>query len=261
MTTQSYVEALEIATDPRLRAPRPGPGDRGGDLRRGGETGADEAPDPNFRAAVNAGTILSFVAGLDASEKSDVLYSTQLAHRAASARYDQFAATADWYRAYSEVLGRLGWIGEGFAFERRSSASGDLAMDRAALDAVLAIAGGNQLSVLFKTLEAMKKLSDGAAPLRLFEMQAMSGLSGNFQIGEVQRAGNGALSLALGAFHFRTRDEQRGVLFVKWGGEEIEFWTGAQKLTLNEGFYAKHRDVVIAKLSDGTNYIAALDIA
>lgn len=232
MTMQSFVESLDIATDPRLNQLRQDAGDGDGNLRRGGEAGDDGSVDPNLRAAVNAGAILSFVAGLDAGEKSDVLYSTQLAHRAASARHDRFAATDDWYRVFSDVLARLGWIGQGFAFERRRSAAGELTMDRGALDAVLAIAGGNQLPVLFKTLEAMKKLGDGAAPLLLFEMQALSSLSGNFQIGEIQRAENGALSLALGAFYFRTRDERRGVLFVKWGSDEVEFWTGAQKLTL-----------------------------
>jgi hypothetical protein len=260
MATRSFVDTLDIEFDDRLNALRHHAIAPGEDLRRG-EPGAQEAIDPELRAAVNAGTILSFVAGLEPGEKSDVLYSTQLAHRAASAKHDRFDATAEWYRAYADVLGRLGWAGEAFAFEQRRSASGDLSMDRAALDAVLAIAGGNQLPVLVKTLEAVKKLGDGAAPLRLFELQALSGHSGNFQIGEVQKATNGALSLALGAFHFRAKNERRGVLFWKWGVEEVAFWTGAQKLTLNGDFYAKHRAAVIARLADANDYIAALEIA
>ena len=34
----------------------------------------------------------------------------------------------------------------------------------------------------------------------MFELQALAGLSGNFQIGAVQRTENGALSMALSAF-------------------------------------------------------------
>jgi hypothetical protein len=91
----------------------------------------------------------------------------ELAQRAASAQHDRFAAAADWYRAYVEVLERLGWTGEGFAFEERSSGAHEFTIDKAALDAIMTIATGNQLAILVKTLDTLKKLGPAVAATRL----------------------------------------------------------------------------------------------
>ncbi len=125
----------------------------------------------------------------------------------------------------------------------------------------MTIATGNQLAILVKTLDTLNKLGPIDAPLRVFELQALAGLSGNFRIGAVQRAENEALSMALGAFYFHAKDVKTGVLFIKWSSDIVDFWTGAQKMTLNEALYAEHRSAVERKLAkDSRDYIAALEI-
>jgi hypothetical protein len=233
----------------------------GRDATRGDSQGAPDAIGKNLRAAVNAGALVSFVAGLTEAEANDVLFSTQLAQRAASAKHDRFAATEAWCTTYTEILARLGWVGEVFAFTKRGKTAGSYTLDKTALDVIMTIATGNQLAILVKTLITLKGLADKHGAVRVFELQALSELSGNFQIGSVRRAENGVLSLALGAFYFRTTDTRRRALFVAWGAEEIEFWTGAQKLTLNGALYAQHRAVVAARLaSDARHNIAAIEI-
>jgi hypothetical protein len=258
----SFVETLDIARDDRLGMLRPAPIILSeGDQRRGDRQHAPEAIGENLRAAVNAGAVVSFVAGLTETETTDVLFSTQLAQRAASAKHNRFAATEAWYGVYTDVLARLGWVGEAFAFTRRATTAGAFTMDKSALDVIMTIATNNQLAILVKTLDTLKKLAEEDGALRVFEMQALAELSGNFQIGAVQRAENGALALALGAFHFRASDRKRHVLFVRWGAEEVEFWTAAQKTTLNRRLYAQHRAAVSARLAaDAADYIAALEI-
>jgi hypothetical protein len=262
MSNVSFVETLDLASDDRLHALRPDLGPwLGRDAMRGDEQRAPEAIGKNLRAAVNAGALVSFVAGLTEAEVSDVLFSTQLAQRAASAKHDRFATTEAWYMAYTEILERLGWVCEAFAFTKRGKTVGSYTLDKTALDVIMTIATGNQLAILVKTLTTLKGLADKHGAVRVFELQALTELSGNFQIGSVQRAENGVLSLALGAFYFRTMDTRRRALFVAWGAEEIEFWTGAQKLTLNGALYAQHRAAVAARLaSDASDYIAAIEI-
>ena len=267
MDDGDFIRGLEIARDDRLRGRRAARARGGEALRRdvadGGGVGGDmpALAGHGVRAAVNAGSVVSFVAGVSVSEKDDVLFSTQLAQRAASAMHDRYDATADWYRVYVEVLARLGWSGEGFAFTRRESSAGEFSMDKSALDVILTIATGNQLAVLVKALDVLKGLADDDGAIRVFELQAMAELSGNFQLGAVQRANNGALSLALGAFHFRTTDTRGRMLFFRWGQEQIDFWAAAQKMTLNAAHYAGLRQAVIDKLAeDAGDYIAALDI-
>ena len=267
MSDLSFIQALDIAPDARLRGLRPAQPmaieevRRGGDRALPGDAGVPVEIDPSLRAAVNSGSVVSFVAGTGAAEKSDVLFSTQLAQRAASAEHDRHNATDDWYRRYVEVLERLGWTGEGFAFTSRGSSAGAFTMEKSALDVIATIATGNQLAILVKALDTLKNLAEDDGAIRIFELQAVAELSGNFQLGAAQAAENGALSLALGAFHFRTQDSRRRVLFWRWGSEEVDFWAAAQKMTLNVEHYATLRQAVIDKLAaDAADHIAGLDI-
>jgi hypothetical protein len=264
MTAASFVDALDLADDARLAALRPrmlGLGDGG--LRRG--RGAAERPPllpQGARAAVDGAAIVSFVAGLDPSEVDDVLYSTQIAQRAASARHDRFTEAQAWYRLYCDVLARLGWACQSLGFTAREKTAGRFTIDRSALDVIMAVATGNQLAILVKAVQTLKRLADSkTGAVRVFELQALSELSGCFQLGAVQRADNGALSLALGAFHFHAKDARQRALWIEWGGEEIEFFAAAQQLTLNRDLYAQHRESVIARLSaDAADYVAELEI-
>jgi hypothetical protein len=261
MPDASFVEEIEIASDDRLASLRPPDTVMLEDRRRGDREVVPEAIGGNLRAAVNAGTIVSFVAGLTPEEMSDVLYSTQFAHRAASAKHDRFTATDDWYRTYADILTRLGWVGETFAFEQRKNTAGSFMMDKAALDVILTIATGNQLAILVRAIDTLKTLAEDDQAIRVFEYQTLSALSGNFQIGAVQRAENKALSLAIGGFHFRSREAKRRTLFIRWGTEEVTFWTGATKLTLNSHHYGQHRAAVAKRLAtDAASYIAAIEI-
>ncbi len=265
--TTSFVHSLDLAFDARLVAFRPDA--HAEDLmgmRGGAEPGAGAAASPpnsdNLRAAVDAGSIVSFVSGLSAEETSDVLYSTQLAQRAASAKFDRFAATKDWYGVYLDVLDRLGWAGEALAFTERKTLAGKFSMDRSALDVIAAIATGAQLAILVKTLDTLKKLGEADRPLKIFDLQAMREASGNFQIGAAQKADNGSVSVALGAFHFRASDDRGKFLFWSWGAEEVSFWTAVRKMTLNADLYAVHRPAVVAKLkADAADYVDELAIA
>jgi hypothetical protein len=263
--TSSFVETLAIAIEPRLHRFHPPEPERFVP-RRGGQLPQAQVARPpvvtdKMRAAVDAGSIVSFVAGLDEEEKSDVIYSVQLAQRAASARHDRFAATKDWYGLYVDVLGKLGWAVEAFAFAEHGTSKGGFSMDKSALDVIATIATGAQLAILVKTIDTLKKLGDDDRALRIFEIQAAKDLSGNFQIGAVQKADDDALSLALGAFHFETDDHRGKFLFFAWGAEEIRFWTAVSKMTLNRDLYSVHRSAVVAKLkADGADYVAELEI-
>lgn len=230
-----------------------------------GEEGNGSAPlqalPDTVTAAINTNALLSFVAGVSPAERDDVLYSVQLAARGASGSFDRFTQTQSWYQKYTEILQNLGWTLQQFAFVRHEQEAGQLHMDQEALAVIAAIASQNQLAILKEAIDALKKLANDDDTVHLFDLQSSSQMSGNFQIGAVQRADNGALSLALGAFHFRSKDTRKRVLFFSWGAQNVHFWTGAQKLTLNTDFYAPFRDMVRQKLgADACDYIRALKL-
>lgn len=213
-------------------------------------------------AAVDGGSLLSFVTGVDAQEREDILYSVQLASRGASAAHDRFKETEAWYGKYIEILEKLGWTSEQFAFAKYTQSEGELRMDQAALAVIAAIATQNQLAVLNQSLSALKGLAENDGTIRLFDFHTTAQASGNFQIGAVQKSANGALSLALGAFYFQSNDQRQRFLFFSWGALDVQFWTAAQKLTFNTDHYARQREAVKEKLGvSASDYIADLKIS
>ena len=213
-------------------------------------------------AAVNAGSILSFVDAVAADEQRDILYSVQLAQRAADKVYDRFAETKTWYGKYNEVLEAVGWTSEQYAFSAHKQEEGNLRMDKAALAVIANIAVGNQLGAIEASIKALEKMADDQNAITLFDHYASADLSGNFQIGAVQKSDKGSLSMALGAFYFRTTARRKKFLFFSWGSNEVNFWTAAQKMTFNLAIYDQVRADVEKKLgARAKELIAAIDIS
>ena len=221
------------------------------------EVGARET-----QAAVNAGSVVSFVDGLNAQDRDDVMFSTQFAQRAASANFDRFLEVANWYSDYVQMLEILGWVVPQFGFTHYELGESELRMDAAALDVIAAVATGGQTAILKKTLDVLRGLGDESKQIKLFDFHSSVQFGGNFQMGAVQKSENGVLSVALGAFHYQSRDNRKGILFFRWGRKTVNFWTSAQTLTLNQTLYDRVRDVVADKLGDGgRDLIADINLA
>ena len=202
------------------------------------------------------------MSGVDSEERSDILFSVQLAQRVADAACNRFAQTRIWYNKYSEVLEAVGWVIEQFAFAAHDQAEGDLRMDKAALSIISAIATGNQLQAITASISALEKLAEGNGAITLFDLYATTELSGNFQLGAVQKAPTGSISMALGAFYFHSSSQRRQFLFAKWGRNNVNFWTAAQKMTFNSDVYANVRNKVRKKLErQSINFVERLHIS
>jgi len=253
MSVESYLSGLPLA---ELDLPA---GMRRRRARRGDHTLA-ALPD-DLQAAVNVGTLISFVDGVEQQERDDILFSVQYAQRAASAAHDRFTETRSWYNKYIEVLELVGWAGEQFAFAELAQSEGELEMDKAALAVITAIATQNQLAVITESIKALEGLADESGAIKLFEHQTSAEGSGNFQIGAVQRGATGTLSLAIGAFYFRAGEKRRRFLFFKWGKQHANFWTAAQKMTFNTTLYSGLRETIRTRLGQtALDYIAELPL-
>ena len=101
------------------------------------------------------------------------------------------------------MLENVGWVANQFAFSGYNQDEGDFQKDDAALSVISAIATGNQLAVLKTSIEALKKLSDGEKPIKVFDYYASSQDAGNFQLGSVKQTDNGSLTMAMGGFQFQ----------------------------------------------------------
>lgn len=254
MNTAEYLESLVIADFEPIA----------GGVFEAAEALESTVLPPAAPAVVDGGSVISFVAGISAQERRDVLYSVQLAQRGASAAFHRFNQTPEWYAKYSEILSQVGWVGERLAFKEHRQGSGHLEMDKAALEILLAAATGQQLDILTKSFDALRKLSDGDKPLTLFQYNALAQASGNFQLGAVQKGAgkDGPLAMGLGGFYFHADKQEGRILVFSWGGKSTILWAAVEKLTLNSDLYAKHREIVEAKLGlQADDYLSALRLA
>jgi hypothetical protein len=211
-------------------------------------------------AAVDAGSIIAFVAGIDAQDQEDVLYSIQLAQRAASGAADRFKAVSDWYKEYTRVLQLTGWVLQGFAPTSQKVAEGEYEIAKAALSIVAAAATGPQSAVLIAAIKALEGMADDDGFITLFEHFGVDGLVGNFQMGAVEKDGD-ALSMRLGAFQMNMSERKKKFLFFKWREKDISVWAETQTAIFNRSHYEGLRDVVRERLGeDARDAIATIPL-
>lgn len=213
-------------------------------------------------AAVDAGSIVAFVAGIDAQDQEDVLYSIQLAQRAASGAADRYKAVGDWYKEYNRVLQMTGWVLQGFAPSSQKVAEGEYEIAKAALSIIAAAATGPQSAVLTAAIQALEGMAGEDGFITLFEHFGIDGYVGNFQLGAVEKDAVGALAMRLGAFQMNMSERKKKFLFVKWQEKEVSVWADVQTAIFNRTLYKSLRDGVKEMLgSDAKKAIAALPLA
>ena len=127
---------------------------------------------PPVQSAVDDGAVLSFVDNVPGGQREDVLNSVQLAQRAATGSFDRHTQTEPWYQKFAEVLQRVGWVVEQFAFVKHEQSTGDLRLDKSALAIQAAIASENALGVLTKSIGALQELADDANQIAIFNSAA-----------------------------------------------------------------------------------------
>lgn len=195
-------------------------------------------------AAINAGSIVAFAAGISAEEQEDILYSMQLAQRAASGVADRYSAVKDWYGEYLRVLAETGWVMGGFSLNAQKVDQSEVEVAKAALEILAAAATGPQSVVLLAAIKALKGMAKDDGFITLFEHYGAKGLVGNFQISDVQRGTAGELSIVTGAFQIEMAERQEKFLFFTWHKKGVSVWGDATRATFNRTHYATLRGTV-----------------
>lgn len=201
----------------------------------------------SMNAAISASSVLSFVDNMRPGQKEDVLLSTLFAQRAADAKADPVANRLEWYRVYKDTLGILGWVRQGGAFESSHKMNRQGSFDKVVLSVIARIATGNQFKILESAINALKGLADDDDKIRLFDLETTEASGGNFQVGTAEAQGE-VVSMALGAFNFSFTDRRKNILFVSWGGNNMDYWLSADRMVLSTAAYDEVRDVIKDKL-------------
>lgn len=223
---------------------------------------ADPMPPPPERPAgyVDKGALVSFVAGVSAQNQSDVLNSTLLAQLAADKQFNRETQVLDWYGAYTNVLGKIGWTLQGLNWENYSASSTSFTVDKVVLELAAAALTGGEAAVVAATIEAAKSASSSSGPITLFNQSTHSDSQGNFQV-SVCSENDGVVAMKNMAFTFSTSDNVTDVLVFHFASAKTQFRQAAQAQSLNAAVYATVRAAIIDKLGNNAkSFIANLDI-
>lgn len=195
-------------------------------------------------AAINAGSIVAFVAGISEAEQEDILYSMQLAQRAASGKADRYAAVKDWYREYVRVLEQTGWVLKGFNPNAQKVDQSEFEMAKAALEILLAAATGPQSAVLVAAIKALEGMANDDGFIMLFEHFGAEGRIGNFQVSAVSRGAAGELATVIGGFQIEMTERQEKFLFFTWRDKGVSVWGDTTTAVFNRAAYEPLRETV-----------------
>lgn len=200
-------------------------------------------------AKVDAGSVVSFVAGVSEQAQSDVLNSTLLAQLNSDYMYDREKKTEDWYKNYVYVLGKVGWVIQGFEFQKYNSSSQGLTMDKVVIQIVEAMMTGNELAVATSAIKALNGLADDDGRIKLFGHSTSSDSGGSFQIASATEQ-NGAVAMKLGAFYMSYKTNQTDVLWWHYKSANVDIYKSGQGVTLDHDVYDQVRQSIITKLGD-----------
>ena len=218
-------------------------------------------PDTTRDGYITGGGVATFTENVSGQVKQDILNATLLAQLAATKKYDRERSTEEWYREYNRVLGIVGFVIEGFEFDRYTASGSTLSMDEAVLEIIGALATGNEVAVLTATLDAMRNLSNDDKRIVLFDSHGSQSSYGNFQVYPCSQSPNGDVSLTLGAFYFKGTQKNTNFLFFHWSSSSTHLYKGVQKAVLNTEVYAAVRSSIVAKLGDNAvSLVASIDI-
>lgn len=244
------IEALEMPSDSEVKSTRNMPI----------MPSAMAAPIQKPKAFVDGGSVVAFVSGVSGQNREDVLNSTLLAQLAADKKFNRESQVMDWYDYYSDVLSKVGWVVQGFNWQKYTSKQASFTMDEAVLDIAAAALTGQEELVIAATLEAMRKLPKKDGRLTLFDHSASSDKAGNFQI-SVCSEDNGAVAMKTMAFYYDAEQQDTTVLFFNFNSASTTLNQSTVAQTLNSQVYAQVRSSVLSKLGDkAKNFVLDLDI-
>lgn len=211
-------------------------------------------------AFVDGGSVVAFTAGVSGQNREDVLNSTLLAQLAADKQFNRETKVMDWYAFYSTVLGKVGWVTQGYNWQKYTSQQMSFTMDKAVLEIAEAALTGQEELVVAAALDALSKLPQEDGRLKLFNHSASSDKEGNFQITACTET-DGAVAMKTMAFYYNAAQQSTDVLFFNFSSESTTLNQSTVAQTLNAGVYAQVRAAVLTKLGkNAQDFVLDLDI-
>jgi hypothetical protein len=213
------------------------------------------------QAFISDKSLVSFVSGVKAGNRKDILNSTLLAQLAANKKHSLETDMTEWYKAFIEVLNRIGWVVEEGGMNTFEAKENLFEVENAIIDILTDAFGGNYIAIIKSALGSIKKMSEsGDGKMSVFEKNTHSLSKGCFQVALAVEE-NDVVSMQLGTFLLTSSNEIKKILFVKFTKDKTKLEYSSRRATFNPDVYAAARQAISDKLSqDITDYVAEIEI-
>lgn len=237
-------------------------------VAKGGYEGVDETPRIDFDALKNqaivvGSDVVSFVKGVSAERRQDIINSALLAQLAANNKVKDRNNVFEWYSAYFDVLTNLGWVIQDKGFAEYQEQADGLEAHEAILKVATVLLGAapTALAIVTSTIEAMKSMDKDNPWITIFDRESRSAETARFQIALAEEDEAGQFMVSLMAFGLKADSTLTQILFFKIRSDKVSLKHCSGKVTIDEDVLAGVRDKIRVKLIGRTGgYIDSLDL-
>jgi len=215
------------------------------------------------QAAVVGSEVLSFVKGVSAVRRRDIVDCALLAQLAANKKASVSQEVFDWYNAYFEVLENLGWVIQSKDFKSYTGQTTGLETHEAILKvaAVVLGAGSTALAIVVSTIEAMKSMDKDNPWITIFNRESQHAEASRFQIGLAQQEPSGEFAITMMAFELKADYDTTQVLFFKFHTNKLNLEHCSGRITVDDAVLTGIRDTLREKLiGRSKGFVDAIDI-
>ena len=219
--------------------------------------GADDFTHPDYQKpdlAVTIGSqIASFAEEIDASTKEHIANAFLFAQQAADKQIasEPEASSNEWYAAYTDVLGQIGWTIQGRTAATRTFKGNTASLHKAIIPvlttAIAPVAGAAPLVV--QILDSLQEMDSHQPWITLFSSASRRAKANQFQIAHVDQNA-GAPRIKLIAFELSAKRIVTQVLFVKLATSEAELEHFESTLSVNQTVFSAASPIIQERLSD-----------
>jgi hypothetical protein len=229
------------------------------------------APPIDFDAArdqalVVGSEVVSFVRGVTAEQRGDIVNSTTLAQLAAKKAVPEPRSLEEvrrWYQKYFEVLGSVGFVTQQANLQHYTAKGEGFQAHEAVLQVAGTLLTGSPtaLAVLTSTVKALQSADGGNPWFTVFNRESRSANTAHFQVSTVDRDPNGELFVALTAFALEAKQKITQVLLFKFGKSAVRIENHAGKASINAALLAGLRPRVSQMLlGKAEDFLRGLEI-
>jgi hypothetical protein len=253
-SVRSALQFIEKSELPPEKVDRSELSDRSSGPGSGLETSAQ-------RTVVVGCDIISFVDGVTPERRQALVNSSLLAQLVAKKRVPNPSRIYEWYDAYFDALGNLGWAVQerGFAVHQQTSENFSAHQAILAVAETLLAGAPASLALVKSTLDALRSMDTTSPWVTLFARESQSANSAKFQVSLVNSDEQGPFGVTMMAFGLEATSTITQVLFFKAKQNSATLRQYSGKITIDTDVLDGIRDGIRKKLLGiSENYILSL---